>query len=206
LRRERSRGKSLARLLRDSPALDPESASLFRHKAKASAYNPGEKTNRLQVLPKLSAVAETAMMKPFLYLCAGTLFALVPVSATGLLVQEAAPAPASPSVRNPVKTTPESQAHAKKLYGVDCEICHGTSGDGKTDLAKDMQLKLSDWTDPNSLAAKSDKDLFDIIRNGKDKMPPEIETRAKDAEVWHLVAYIRSLSKAQADTSAKPSN
>ena len=45
------------------------------------------------------------------------------------------------------KVTAESQAKAKKLYAMDCALCHGASGDGKTDLAKDMQLTMIDWTD-----------------------------------------------------------
>lgn len=108
---------------------------------------------------------------------------------------QTAPAAPSSTVKNPVKSTPESQAKAKKMYGFDCEMCHGAKGDGKTDLAKDMQLTLTDWTDPKVLSAKSDGDLFDIIRKGKDKMPPEDVARAKDDDVWNIVIYIRSLAK-----------
>ena len=49
----------------------------------------------------------------------------------------------------------------------------GITAMAKSDLATSMQLTLDDWTDPKTLAAKSDQDLFKIIRNGKDKMPPE---------------------------------
>jgi mono/diheme cytochrome c family protein len=94
-----------------------------------------------------------------------------------------------------VKPTAESQAKAKKLYEVDCAMCHGDNGNGKTDLASGMQLKLTDWTNPNTLEGKQDQELFTVIRNGKDKMPPEAEGRAKNDEVWNLVIYIRSMSK-----------
>jgi hypothetical protein len=69
-----------------------------------------------------------------------------------------------------------------------------------------MQLTLDDWSDPKTLAAKPDKDLFDVIRNGKDKMPPEGEGRAKDDEVWNLVLYIRGLYKSAPAAPAQPSN
>jgi cytochrome c5 len=110
-----------------------------------------------------------------------------------------------------VKPTAASQEKAKKISGVACEICHGDSGDGKTDLAKDMQLTLADWTDPKSLAGKSDKELFEMIRNGKDKMPPEGDGRAKNDEVWNLIIYIRNMSKGQPAAAApadaaKPTN
>jgi cytochrome c5 len=153
------------------------------------------------------------MLKPFLFLSAVILLVLAPVNAptyaAGRTPQDAAQA--APATANPVKPTAASQEKAKKIYGVDCEICHGASGDGKTDLAKDMQLTLADWTDPKSLAGKSDKELFEMIRNGKDKMPPEGDGRAKNDEVWNLIIYIRNMSKGQPAAAApadaaKPTN
>jgi len=105
-----------------------------------------------------------------------------------------APPPAAP-VRNPVKPTAESQARAKTLYRIDCALCHGDNGNGKTDLATSMELALGDWTDPKTLAGREDWELFNIIRVGKGKMPPESKGRATDSEVWNLVIYIRTFSK-----------
>ena len=92
-------------------------------------------------------------------------------------------------------------ARAKNIYQIDCAVCHGDNGNGKTDLATSMSLTLSDWTDPKSLAGKSDADLAKIIRDGKDKMPPEDAGRAKDEDIKNLVIYIRSFSKGQADSA-----
>lgn len=74
-------------------------------------------------------------------------------------------------------------------------MCHGANGNGKTDLAKDMQLTLNDWADPKTLDGKTDGDLFQIIRSGKGKMPPEEASRAKDDDIWNLVSYVRNLAK-----------
>jgi mono/diheme cytochrome c family protein len=136
---------------------------------------------------------------------------LAPALAAGRMAQEAAPAPAAPASTNPVRPTAASQERAKKLYAMDCAICHGDNGNGKTDLAKDMQLTLLDWTDPKTLATRSDQQLFDAIRKGKDKMPPEDVGRAKNDEVWNLIIYIRGLSKGQPAAAppadaAKPGN
>jgi mono/diheme cytochrome c family protein len=95
------------------------------------------------------------------------------------------------------KAAPETLARAKKIYAVDCAVCHGDTGNGQTDLATSMQLKLADWTDAKTLADKTDQALFEIIRNGKDKMPPEDSGRAKDDDVRGLVTYIRGFSKLQ---------
>jgi hypothetical protein len=63
---------------------------------------------------------------------------------------------------------------------------------------------MPNWTDPASLAGKSDKDLFGIIRNGKDKMPAEDSGRAKTDDVWNLIHYIRAMGKGQAAEPPKP--
>lgn len=144
------------------------------------------------------------MLKPFLLLSAAILFELgaapVPTFAAGL-------PPQAPASTNPVKPTTASQDRAKKIYAIDCALCHGDNGNGQTDLAKDMQLTLLDWTDPKALASRTDQELFHLIRAGKDKMPSEDANRAKDDEVWNLVIYIRGMSKGQpaaAPTAAPP--
>jgi cytochrome c len=150
------------------------------------------------------------MFKPFLLLSAAILFAIAlttgPTLAAGRAPQQAAPAPAAPASTNPVKPTPASQERAKKLYAQDCALCHGDNGNGKTDIARDMQLTVPDWTDAKTLAAKPDHELFDAIRNGKEKMPPEAEGRAKNDDVWNLIIYLRAFSKGQPAEAPKPTN
>jgi mono/diheme cytochrome c family protein len=138
------------------------------------------------------------MLKPYLLLTAVVLFGFTSISVPARPPQEAAPAPSpAPGAKNPVKPTAESQAKAKKLYQIDCALCHGDNGDGKTDVATSMELTLSDWTDPKSLASRSDQELFDAIRKGKGKMPAEAEGRATNNEVWNLILYIRGMAKSQ---------
>jgi cytochrome c5 len=147
------------------------------------------------------------MSKLSLFLSSVILFGFMPTPSPAGLPQDTNPAPAPASTsKNPVKPTPESQARAKKLYSVDCEMCHAANGNGKTDLAKDLQVTLLDWTDPKALSTKSDEELFSIIRKGKNKMPSEESNRAKDDDVWNLVIYIRGMSKAQPATAAKADN
>jgi mono/diheme cytochrome c family protein len=134
------------------------------------------------------------LLKPISLLSAAIVFAACAAS-TIALAQDAT---------NPAKPTSASQTQAKNLYARDCALCHGDNGNGKTDLAKDMQLTLLDWTDSKSLANQTDKDLFRAIRVGKDKMPPEDEGRAKDNEVWNLIIYIRGFSKGQPAAAPAP--
>jgi mono/diheme cytochrome c family protein len=116
-------------------------------------------------------------------------------------LQQPTPGPAAPvpadaaRMVNPFKPTPESQARAKKIYGYDCALCHGESGDGKGEAAVDMKLKMRNYTDPEALKDLSDGELFYIIRHGRGGMPAEEEARAKDEDVWNMVVLVRSFAK-----------
>ncbi len=122
------------------------------------------------------------MLRPLVLFSAAALFVIAPVCAAS---------------QNPVKPTCETHARAKKLYAMDCAMCHGDTGNGKTDMANDLKLVMVDYTDPTTLAGKKDQELFDTIRNGKGKMPAEEEGRAKNDDVWALILYLRNFSKGQ---------
>lgn len=136
------------------------------------------------------------MVKPLLLASAVLLLSLLPATAQERTnhKQAAKPAqaaePAQPAFVNVLPPRPA----IKQIYKFDCAVCHGDTGNGKTDLATSMNLVLDDWTSPATLSGKSDKDLFDVIRKGKNQMPPEDASRAKDEEVRELVKYIRTFS------------
>jgi mono/diheme cytochrome c family protein len=132
------------------------------------------------------------MLKSLLLASAAMLFVAAPASSVGQ---------AAPPAKTPAKSAAD-MSKGKKLFTMDCAVCHGDNGNGKTDLAKDMQLTLLDWTDPSSLSSKSDKELFDLIRAGKGKMPPEDAGRAKDDEIRDVIQYIRDLPKTQSAAPA----
>ncbi|MBZ5614501.1 MAG: cytochrome c [Acidobacteriia bacterium] len=94
---------------------------------------------------------------------------------------------------NPVKPTQESLAKAKKMYAIDCAMCHGDKGDGKGDMASDIK-NVTDFTNPDALKNHTDGQLFHTIRHGKGDMPPEGD-RAKDDDIWNLVNYVRAFAK-----------
>ena len=104
---------------------------------------------------------------------------------------------------NPVKATPESIEAGKKIFGYDCAQCHGAGGDGKTDVAKD--LKIPDLTEPAFLKARTDGELFYILKNGHGNMPREGD-RVPSQQLWNLVNYVRSLVSKQPPAEPKPSN
>ena len=87
---------------------------------------------------------------------------------------------------------------AREIYRRDCLVCHGASGDGKTEILRDRDLKLPDWTDPKSLDGRGDQQLFNVIRFGRGKMPAERVGRANDEEVVDLIRYIRTIARDEA--------
>lgn len=95
---------------------------------------------------------------------------------------------------NPVKPTTESQAFAKKMYGYDCAMCHGATGDGKGEMVASMKLTMADLSKSSTLASKTDGELFYIIKNGSGQMPGE-NGRQNDTQIWNMVSYVRSLGK-----------
>jgi mono/diheme cytochrome c family protein len=134
------------------------------------------------------------MLKPLLALPALLLFAQAPQQPTAP-APAAAPIPAeAKALTNPVTPNPASQAHAKKVFGYDCAVCHGATGNGKGDLAADMKVPLKDYTDPASLQNLTDGELFYILKNGQGQMPGD-GGRSKPEDLWNMVLYVRSLSK-----------
>jgi mono/diheme cytochrome c family protein len=103
---------------------------------------------------------------------------------------------------NPVKSSPESLARAKKWWNLDCAMCHGKEGNGKGETAQDMKLNIVDFTNPATLKDRTDGELYYIIKNGHQDMPPE-GPRIKTEEGWDLVNYVRSFSKKKTDTEQK---
>lgn len=138
------------------------------------------------------------MLKSLLLFTAVVLIVLASTSAPARPPQESAQGATAK------KMSGEALTKAKKVYNMDCALCHGATGDGKSDLAKDMQLTMTDWTDPKSLAGVTDQQLFDLIRKGKGKMPPEDDSRAKNDEIKDVVQYIRTFAKEGAAAPAAP--
>jgi mono/diheme cytochrome c family protein len=95
---------------------------------------------------------------------------------------------------NPVKPTAESISRGKKLYAIDCALCHGDKGDGKGDMASDIK-NITDFTNPDIQKKATDGDWFYIIRKGKGDMPAEEAARAKNDDVWSIVNYLRTFAR-----------
>jgi mono/diheme cytochrome c family protein len=161
------------------------------------------------------------MLKPFLIVpvllvapafCQDTQPAQAPAQSSAQAPAQTAPAQTAPAtgiaaipaeyltMTNPVKPTEQSLNRAKQIYGWDCSMCHGDTGNGKGDVAAEQKLATHDFRD--SLKTLSDGQMFYIIHSGEGQQMPGEGPRAKTDEVWNLVIYLRKMS----GTTAPPAS
>jgi high-affinity iron transporter len=93
-------------------------------------------------------------------------------------------------------------AAGQVVYKARCANCHGATGAGDGQLAQKMKDKPKDWTKGDGqkeLQGLSDQQVFDVIQKGGPAIGKAKAMLAfpslKEADVWNLVAYVKSLAK-----------
>ncbi len=91
----------------------------------------------------------------------------------------------------------ETAADNYKTY---CVQCHGMEGNGKGINIRDMSVIPRDHTDAKSMSARSDDDLFKVIKEGgasidKSILMPPWGSTFSDEEIRDLVQHLRTLCK-----------
>lgn len=77
---------------------------------------------------------------------------------------------------------------AAALYKQKCSMCHGPEGKGFA------AIKTPDFTDPKWQKNTKDKDIEEVIKNGKKATAmPAFADKLKEDEIQALLGYIRSL-------------
>jgi len=78
------------------------------------------------------------------------------------------------------------------LYKAKCSMCHGAEGKGFS------AIKTPDFTDPKVQASLKDKEMSDIIKNGKKGTAMvAFGDKLKDDEIDAVVKYLRSLDSSK---------
>jgi mono/diheme cytochrome c family protein len=126
-----------------------------------------------------------------------------PATATAAQAYQFIISPEDKARKNPTKSTEESVERGKSLFATQCAMCHGKSGDGKGDLAGVMHISPPDFTKPETLAKRTDGDLYAIIRMGSATMPSEA-SRLKEKQVWDLVNFLRTIEAKTLGKSGGP--
>jgi cytochrome c oxidase cbb3-type subunit 3 len=82
------------------------------------------------------------------------------------------------------------------LYQVDCTQCHGVKGNGAGVNAAHMSVIPRDHTDRGEMSARTDEELFKVIKHGgksinKSVLMPAWGRNIADEDIHALVAHLR---------------
>jgi mono/diheme cytochrome c family protein len=103
-------------------------------------------------------------------------------------------------IANPLPADPRSLDNGRKLYQINCAVCHGRAADANGTMKR--VNPAYQWS-PSLLTAQarahSDGYLYGIIRNGRGAMPSY--NRIEELERWDVVNYLRTLQAGTADTT-----
>ncbi len=96
------------------------------------------------------------------------------------------------SVENPVAADARSLENGRKLYQVNCAVCHGDLGDGNGTLKQlNPAYGFAPAINGAATQARSDGYIFGMLRNGRGLMPPQ--NRIPEEMRWDVVNYVRGL-------------
>jgi mono/diheme cytochrome c family protein len=91
------------------------------------------------------------------------------------------------------KDKKESVAEGDKIYGIDCSMCHGRDGHGRTDMGLWMYPRAADVTSAE-VQTYSDRELFWIVKNGiRLSGMPAFGKVESDEHIWNLTDYLRTI-------------
>jgi cytochrome c oxidase cbb3-type subunit 3 len=113
----------------------------------------------------------------------------------------AAGAAAAKALKNPVPADATSIDTGKGIFAKRCAACHGVQGAGDGPGAAMMKdVKPANLTDAKWDHGGTDGEIYSTIRNG---VGPKFDMdawdgRIADRDIWHLVNYIKTLSKSTA--------
>lgn len=132
-------------------------------------------------------------------------FHTLALGADGAVLKPRVPADQMDQVKawkNPLKPTQESLEKGKQLFHgkAFCVTCHGKDGKGLGGDIEPGTLKgplPRDFTDTDWQAARTDGELFWILKNGSKgtAMAPFIPLILSEEEAWQVLLYVRSFGR-----------
>jgi mono/diheme cytochrome c family protein len=101
-----------------------------------------------------------------------------------------------PGMGAPENSTAADEASIKRgaeLYAINCQMCHGVSGQGNGSIAPFLvKFKPANLTSA-VVQSKSDGSIFLTIANGIDGRMPALNENLTVSERWDVVNFIRTL-------------
>lgn len=94
---------------------------------------------------------------------------------------------------NPTLADEASITRGKELFVINCQMCHGVSGQGNGPIAPFLlNFKPANLTS-DVVQSKSDGSIFLTISNGLEDRMPALNENLTVSERWDVVNYVRTL-------------
>jgi mono/diheme cytochrome c family protein len=117
----------------------------------------------------------------------------LPPPAGSIPIEGAISIPGMGAPSNPTKADDASIARGKELFTINCQMCHGATGEGNGPIAAFLiNFKPANLTSP-LVQSKSDGSLFLTISNGLEGRMPPLNENLTVPERWDVVNYVRTL-------------
>ena len=114
----------------------------------------------------------------------------IPVEGPAYIAGEGAPI-------NPVPADEVSIARGKQLFGINCQLCHGDTGEGNGPISAFLIKKKPANLSSPIIQNLPDGTIFFVISNGFGFMPA-LNENLTVRERWDVVNFIRTLKAAEA--------
>ncbi len=93
------------------------------------------------------------------------------------------------ALKNPVPPSEASLVNGRKLFQINCAVCHGEAGKGDSPNTKYGIVSINLTADATK--NRTDGYIFGMIRNGRGLMPTY--NRIEEMDRWDIVNYVRGL-------------
>jgi len=93
------------------------------------------------------------------------------------------------ALKNPVPPSEASLVNGRKLFQINCAVCHGDAGKGDSPNTKFGIVSINLTADITK--NRTDGYIFGMIRNGRGLMPTY--NRIEEMDRWDIVNYVRGL-------------
>ena len=97
---------------------------------------------------------------------------------------------------NPTSADEASVARGKELYTINCQMCHGPTGEANGPIAALLMNRPANFT-TEVVQSKSDGSFFLTISNGIDGRMPALNENLTVSERWDVVNFLRTLKSAE---------
>lgn len=121
----------------------------------------------------------------------------LPPPPNSIPVEGAIAIPGLGAPENPTDTNDASIQRGAELYAINCQMCHGVTGQGNGSVAPFLiSFKPANLTS-EVVQSKSDGSIFLTISNGLEGRMPALNENLTVSERWDVVNFVRTLAAAE---------